>query len=418
MLPKFLRSRFLLCALFAFLSVGFWQSRSAVAETFYVSVTGDDENPGTRAQPWRSVSESALRLTAGDRLLIFPGSYLNEGEILVRKVEPETFEYFPLEGSKSETTYIGSATWVRPRIYGSIDIRGSHINVENLTVLGDRETPNAGISAFESHNIAIKNCIVAYHGGGGIQFVLSDLVTAVNNRSYFNAATNPDQHSGISSFQPVVRTDTGEQYGVVFAQNICFGNRTEVPNSQGSITDGNGIILDDHNYTQFNGQLADVIAGTSDPQSSSGDPELDLDAEGNPLPYRRRSVVSGNVCVKNGGRGIHVFLSDNAVLWRNLCITNLRSQGVQDTLPRDETGNPFFLFGEINVADSTRIDVLGNTAAANQAETAAAAEHLFDLQGQATTNRWQSNRFFNFFPNGPIVSVANAPDSELLLLDK
>ncbi len=386
------------------------------AETYYVSLDGDDENPGTEALPWRSVSESVLRLTAGDRLLIQPGDYRDEGQMFVRSVDPETFEYLPLEGSSEATTHIMAATTEQPRIYGSFDIRGSHIVLSGLTVVGDRTTPNPGVGVFESHNITVQKCCLTHHGGGGILFNQSDLVKAHANICYFNATTNPDQHSGISSYQPVVRTDTDAQYGVVFTKNICFGNRNEVPNSEGNVTDGNGIAVDDHRYTQFNGLLADVIAGTTDPALSSGDPRIELDVEGNPLPYSRCSVVGKNVCVNNGGRGIHVFLADDVVTSRNICFSNLDSEALLNTLPRDDEGVPFFLWGEINVTDSRNVIVVCNTALADSVESVGAAEQFFDLQGEVSTNRWRFNRIRNFSTEGARVSVTNSVTSELLPL--
>ena len=385
------------------------------AETHYVSLDGDDENPGTKTLPWRSVSESVLRLTAGDRLLIQPGDYRGEGQMFVRSVDPETFEYLPLKGSSDATTYIMAATAKQPRIFGSFDIRGSHIVLSGLTIVGDRTTPNPGVGVFESHNITVRKCCLAYHGGGGILFNQSDLVRAHANLCYFNATTNPDQHSGISSYQPVVRTDTNERYGVVFTKNVCFGNRNEVPNSQGDVTDGNGIAVDDHRYTQFHGLLADVIAGTTDPGLSSGDPRIELDVEGNLLPYDRGSYVGGNVCVNNGGRGIHVFLADDVIVSRNICFSNLDSEALLNTLPRDDEGVPFFLWGEINVTDSTNVIVVCNSAFADSVESVGAAEQFFDLQGEVSTNRWRFNRILNFAAEGANVSVANSVTSELLL---
>jgi len=211
-------------------SVGIFQCpQTANAETFFVSRQGDDNNPGTKALPWRTVSESTLRLSPGDRLLIQPGNYEDEGQIFVRFVDPETFEFQPLEGSESQTTRIEAATDVAPRIFGNFDIRGSYIEVSGLKILGDSTSTAPGIGVFESHHISVNNCKLAFHGGGGINFNHSDVVRATRNRCFFNGSTNPDQHSGISSFQPIVRTNTDERYGVVLNENICIGNFNEVP---------------------------------------------------------------------------------------------------------------------------------------------------------------------------------------------
>ena len=98
----------------------------------------------------------------------------------------------------------------------------------------------------------------------------------------------------------------------------------------------------------------------------------------------------------------------------NYCTSNLDSEAILASLPRDEGGMPFFVYGEINVADSTRVYVANNTGISDKAESAAAAEHFFDFQGEASTNRWRGNLLENTSPEGPRVSVANSDTSDLL----
>jgi hypothetical protein len=47
----------------------------ARAATYYVAINGDDANPGTAAQPWRTVQKAANVMVAGDNVLISPGNY-------------------------------------------------------------------------------------------------------------------------------------------------------------------------------------------------------------------------------------------------------------------------------------------------------------------------------------------------------
>ncbi|MBK9207442.1 MAG: DUF1565 domain-containing protein [Anaerolineales bacterium] len=44
-------------------------------DTFYVSPTGSDTNPGTEAQPWRTIQYAAETLQAGETVLIRTGEY-------------------------------------------------------------------------------------------------------------------------------------------------------------------------------------------------------------------------------------------------------------------------------------------------------------------------------------------------------
>ena len=203
-------SGLLVFALMVFLSQA-WTS-TAVAENIWVSVDGNDENPGTRSKPLRTVAEGCLSLKPGDRLCILSGDYENEGNIEVRSVEPETFKFFPLQGTAQQPIVITGIGQIRPRIFGNVDVRGSHITIQRLEIIGDQNSPNPtsilpGVGVYESHNISLRDNIVSHHGGGGIQFNHSDMVSANRNYTLFNATQNPDQHSGISSFQPVVRTE-------------------------------------------------------------------------------------------------------------------------------------------------------------------------------------------------------------------
>ena len=259
--------------------------------------------------------------------------------------------------------------------------------------------------------------MIRNHGGGGINFNHSDIVVASSNVCAFNAALNPDQHSGISSFQPIVRTEEKPLYGVVFKDNFSYFNRNRVPNSNGDITDGNGIIVDDHRYTQPNELIADVLSGSASPQDSSGDPQIDVDAMGNLLPYERPTLVEDNLCVVNGGRGIHVFLSDNVDVVENIASFNLESPELTQTLPRDEFGNAFFVFGEISVIDSSNISVSFNRAFARSIEgndSVAAAELFFEFNGQPTSNRWFANALRNFQDPSTLISVNGGNESDLL----
>ena len=66
-------------ALAIFLGVIFFVSSlaaiSASASTYYVAITGRDSNPGTLAQPWRTVQNAANKLLPGDTVLVRGGVY-------------------------------------------------------------------------------------------------------------------------------------------------------------------------------------------------------------------------------------------------------------------------------------------------------------------------------------------------------
>lgn len=55
---------------------------SSTAETdenvFYVSLSGNDSNPGTHAEPWRTITHAARTVTAGDIIQVSAGNYGHE----------------------------------------------------------------------------------------------------------------------------------------------------------------------------------------------------------------------------------------------------------------------------------------------------------------------------------------------------
>ena len=48
---------------------------AAHAATYYVSLLGNDANPGSLASPWRTVAKANSRLLPGDQVLIADGTY-------------------------------------------------------------------------------------------------------------------------------------------------------------------------------------------------------------------------------------------------------------------------------------------------------------------------------------------------------
>ena len=45
------------------------------ATTYYVSTSGRDGNPGTKAQPWRNVDYAVKQVKPGDTVLVEDGTY-------------------------------------------------------------------------------------------------------------------------------------------------------------------------------------------------------------------------------------------------------------------------------------------------------------------------------------------------------
>jgi parallel beta-helix repeat protein len=75
----------------------------------------------------------------------------------------------------------------------------------------------------------------------------------------------------------------------------------KISQSGGKTTDGNGIIIDDFRNTQGGG------TGSA---------------------YQPATLIENNLVFDNGGRGVHVFLSDNVVVRHNTAFMNLKDRNL------------------------------------------------------------------------------------------
>jgi hypothetical protein len=107
--------------------------------------------------------------------------------------------------------------------------------------------------------------------------------------------------------------DESEAIKIRIERNISSLNQNLVPfyysnagdKSKRTITDGNGIILDDFMSTQ----------------SFAGKPGA---------PYKGRALVANNIVTGNGGSGIHAFLSRNVSILHNWAEDNNRTPSQRD----------------------------------------------------------------------------------------
>lgn len=270
-----------------------------INRTFYVAKTGNDNNPGTQTKPFATINAVFRRITdlgAGDRILVSPGTY-NES-VSVRA-----------GGNASANLMLVSKVRGGAKIrspassYSAIAIEKSYVTIDGFDVQSggtghgiEASWLNGGASGSGPHHITVINNVSHDNAGSGISLAYGDYYLVENNTCYRNCATNTFQGSGISIYEP--RAVSGSDSWRIFVlRNTCYSNTAlklpyDVPH-----TDGNGIIMDDFRNTQ------------------------------NPNPagvYGFRSLVENNVCYLNGGKGVHIFISDNVTVRNNTCYFNNR----------------------------------------------------------------------------------------------
>lgn len=66
------------------LALGIYFNANAAANTYYVSVSGNDSNAGTSASPFKTIQKAATKALAGDTIVLLAGSYAGDNTITLK----------------------------------------------------------------------------------------------------------------------------------------------------------------------------------------------------------------------------------------------------------------------------------------------------------------------------------------------
>ncbi len=263
------------------------------AATYYVSPQGNDSNPGTQLQPWRTVIYAVKQVKAGDTVLVADGTY--QGPVIItRSGEPGayiTLKSINLLGAKIEVANgTGKADGIKAA--------ANYLTIDGFEIY-DKAPGNGhlgnGVTVYENHHVNILNNEIHGFGGSGIQAGRFDYVHIENNVVYNNAKYDPNQKSGISLWQARA-VDSASGYHIIVRHNRSFGNLNVIPNTQGNTTDGNGILVDDF-------------------WNATGDGATNV-------TFPHRTLIENNLSYDNGGKGIQVFKSSFVDVFNNTAYHN------------------------------------------------------------------------------------------------
>lgn len=327
--------------------------------TYYVSPTGNDNNPGTISLPWRTPEKAGSTAQAGDTVIFRGGVY--DGQLIPKNSgNPKdgwiTFKAYPGE----EPTIIDDAYYARPVYINRVNF----IEINGLTTVV--EGPNGGgIRIEEAHHIRILNCITRDNPLTGIVVLYGiDYLTIEGNRIFGNSTTSPWNASGIGigvTGGPIY--DNAPGYHIIIRNNLIYDNRnlTDTP------TDGNGIILDNND-----------LGGTPDMQ--------------NP-----KTLIANNVIFHNGGRCIQLLNSSNTDIINNTCYHNVETQGIAENCN-----------GEINLqrtyeyTSSINIQVYNNVAYGKGGTCNNGREQAYVFQVMCGNGCPQFSSDYNLWYNGNV----------------
>lgn len=113
------------------------------ANTYYVSTTGSDTNPGTGTEPFKTFVKAVSVLGPGDTLQVKPGTYY------------ESLRFTASGAAGAPITVIGNGAVVNMKVAKTtgIKITGSYVNLSNFKVTGALD---AGIGVSGKH-VTVSN---------------------------------------------------------------------------------------------------------------------------------------------------------------------------------------------------------------------------------------------------------------------
>ncbi len=359
------------------------QTEPASEGIFYVAADGSDDNPGSEAQPWATLNKAAQTLTAGQTVLVKNGTY--SGVYLDHSGTPDqpiTFKDFPGDTPNIDITEINSPGFIlEGASYIIIDGFALDYKVPNVeTYNGERwesgiliKENNRSGKPVRSHHITISNNRVHGFPGGGVGSVLADYLTIEGNTIWETAFWSSYQGSGISLYQNV-DFDLEPGFHNVIRGNTVFKNENKVPGTaigSDTITDGNCIIIDDGRLTQK--FLEDKT----------------------PYPaYQNLTLIENNICAGNGGRGVHIFSSDNVVVRHNTLYQNLQTPDIGG--------------GELTAVAASNVHFVNNIVYTASGQLATATYDGDDPNYQVSNIVFENNLYFN------TTEIPNQSSSDLI----
>jgi parallel beta-helix repeat protein len=234
----------------------------------------------------------------------------------------------------------------------AILITGSYIDLVGFEAVSLGE--GSGISIKGAQHVRVANNVARDSGCGGIGAQQTDYLTIEDNIVHDNAQRSPYQCSGISIYQAKA-VDAKPGFHNIIRRNRSYANMNlvvdnKISQSGGRTTDGNGIIIDDFRLTQGK------VGGS---------------------PYLSATLIENNLVFDNGGRGIHVFLSDNVLVRNNTAYMNLKDKNLMG--PRN---------GEFSAVKASGVTVTNNLAIVRDKKMVAF------LDSNTTGDVWDGNLGF------------------------
>jgi len=243
---------------------------AAQATTYYVATSGNDGNPGTLSQPWKTLQHAADRIVAGDTVRVRAGNYAGANfETPGTAARPIVLEAYTGESP--------SITADNPVTPDGINLEGaSYMTVQGFTVNG---RTRAGIRAVTCNHVTIRNNRMDANGYWGILTGFCDDLLIDHNVT----SRSVRQHGiyvGNSGDRPVIR------------RNFVWGNTGSGIHMNGDESQGGDGII--------SGAIVEANTINGNGTSGSG---INMDGVQN-------SVIRNNLLYNNHASGISLYQID------------------------------------------------------------------------------------------------------------
>lgn len=315
-------------------------------KTYYVDKTkGNDDNSGLKESlAFKTINRANQAVALGDIVYVKKGIY---NENITVKASGKSDQWIVFKAFPGHKPVVKSNA-----LDGTFSIKGNYIEIKGFEIITTSDGSGIYVGK-NNHHVKIISNKIHDAGCGGISGQETDYLYIEANTVYRNGFRAVYQCSGISIYQ-AISSDTKSGFHNIIRRNISYANENKVTNYNGKITDGNGIIIDDFRHTQ--GQAS--------------------------MPkYTGATLVENNIVFNNGGRGIHVFESDNVVVRNNTSFQNLASPRLDGTLN-----------GELSAYFSSNVKFYNNIASARDTK-------ITLLEYSSMGNAWD----YNLSHNGSVV---------------
>jgi hypothetical protein len=205
------------------------------AASYYVSTTGNDANPGTIDQPWKTITRvNTASFSPGDKILFKKGETWATNATLTIKSSGKSGNpiIFDAYGTGPAPRIINSAA-------NSVGIYADNVTFQNFYVFSDPITGGNGITAEGGHDIAIQNCEVA--GARWYGILVNGYGDVVYDIIIIGNTVHDSVGSGIVIEQWVDKTNPPKN--VVVTGNTTYSNGTNVYADHGMYINAMGGIV-------------------------------------------------------------------------------------------------------------------------------------------------------------------------------